>query len=185
MVDQTNSDAAQEQWAEMLSQMNEQFASAIESNRQAQEAFVESWADAVESFADEEYVSEGVESYSRAYTVWMDAAEDAMEEVSGVAEGEALEPTAFRDMWLEAANEAFKEVMSTDAFAAATGQTVNNAAELRKASDEAKQASLHELGFATERDMREIGDRLVELERRQHEVEQKLDRILEQIGEEG
>lgn len=182
MGDRTDPDAMQEQWTEMLSQMNEQVATAVESNRRAQEEFVESWADAVESVTDGEYVSEAMEGYSVAYSVWMDAAEEAMEEATDAADGDTS-PSDFRDLWLDAANEAFKEVMSTDAFAAATGETVNSAAELRKASDEAKQASLHELGFAAERDVREVGERLVELERRQHEVERKLDRILEQLGE--
>jgi len=182
MGERTDKNAMQEQWAEMLSQMNEQVATAVESNRRAQEEFVESWADAMESVTDGEYVSDAMEGYSRAYSVWMEAAEDAMEEATDAANGETS-PTDFRDLWLDAANEAFKEVMSTDAFAAATGETVNSAAELRKASDEAKQASLHELGFAAERDVREVGDRLVELERRHHEVEKKLDRVLEHLGE--
>ena len=182
MVDRTDPEAAGEQWTEMLSQMNEQFATAIEANRRAQEEFIESWADAMESAADGEYVSDAMEGYSRAYSVWMEAAEDAMEEATDAADGDTS-PSDFRDLWLDAANEAFKEVMSTDAFAAATGKTVNSAAELRKASDEAKQASLHELGFAAERDIREVGERLVELERRQHEVERKLDRVLEHLGE--
>lgn len=182
MVDRTDPEAVQEQWTEMLSQMNEQFATAVESNRRAQEEFIESWADAMESASDGDYMSDAMEGYGNAYAVWMDAAEDAMEKAVGAADGETSS-TEFRDLWLDAANEAFKEVMSTDAFAAATGETINNAAELRKASDEAKQASLHELGFAAERDIREVGERLVEFERRQHEVEQKLDRILDQLGE--
>jgi hypothetical protein len=182
MVDRTDPEAVQEQWTEMLSQMNEQFATAVEANRRAQEGFIESWADAMESVTDGEYISDAMEGYSRAYSVWMDAAEEAMEEATDAADGET-DPSDFRDLWLDAANEAFKEVMSTDAFAAATGETVNSAAELRKASDEAKQASLHELGFAAERDIREVGERLVELERRQHEVERKLDRVLEHLGE--
>ena len=55
--------------------------------------------------------------------------------------------------------------------------------ELQQQADEASQETLRSLGFATEDDVVEIGDRLVELERRQHAVEQKLDRVLEHLEE--
>jgi hypothetical protein len=39
------------------------------------------------------------------------------------------------------------------------------------------------MGFSTREDVEEVGERLVELERRQHEVEQKLDQILDHLEE--
>lgn len=183
MTDGSDPKPTRGQWTDVIERMNEQFVDALETNARTQSEFVGSWFESLGSMGEEGYVEESVESYGRAYSVWMDAAEEAMEKTADLAAGEAVSPEEFRDVWYDSANEAFKEVMSTDAFAAATGETVNNAAELRKASDEAKQASLHELGFAAERDIREVGERLVELERRQHEVEEKLDRILEHLGE--
>jgi hypothetical protein len=87
-------------------------------------------------------------------------------------------PEDFRDIWLNAANESFKEVMGTSAFAAATGETVGDALELQQAIDAATEETLAALGFATGGDVEEVGARLVELERRQHAVEEKLDRVL-------
>jgi len=172
----------QDDWSEMVEQMNEAVASSIEQNMEAQAAFVESWGDAFEdSMLDEEDIADGIEGYSRAYEVWMDAAEEMFERTTDAMEGEEVEPTEFRDLWLQSANEAFKEVMSTSAFAAANGQFVEAVMEIQQDIDEATQDSLARAGIATRDDVVEVGERLVELERRQHEVENKLDRILEEL----
>lgn len=185
MGDQGNQTSTDGEWNQFLSGMNDQLAAAMEANVEAQEEFFESWNDFFNSMSDSDRLSNGMEGHSGAFDVWMDAAEEAMERMQAAAEGEDVSPKEFRDLWLDSANEAFKEVMSTDAFAAFTSQRVEDAAELRQARDEVAQATLHELGFATEGDMREIGDRLVELERRQHEVERKLDRLIEHVEEDG
>ena len=183
MGDQSDSASTPDQWTELFSGMNEQLASAMEANAQAQNAFVESWSDALGAF-DEGGAGDGMDGYASAYDVWMGAADEAMARATDATEAEDVSPDEFRDLWLGAANEAFKEVMSTDAFAAATGERIEEAVELRQASDELAQGTLHELGFATEGDVREVGERLVELERRQHEVERKLDRILDHVEDE-
>jgi len=69
--------------------------------------------------------------------------------------------------------------MGTSAFAAATGQTIGDMLEASEQLDHASQETLRSMGFATEGDIEEIGERLVELERRQHAVEQKIDRLIE------
>lgn len=179
MENQFDPGSVQEQWTDYMHQMNEQFVDAMEANARAQTEFVESWSDTVEELTDGGDLADGIEGYAQAYSVWMDAAEEVLEEVTS---GE-ISPEEFQDLWLDAANEAFKEVMSTDAFAALTGRRVEDALELRQATDEATQKTLHELGFATEGDVRETGERLVELERRQQAVERKLDRILDHLEE--
>lgn len=191
MADQDAPGSAQGQWFDFVEEMNEQFVDAMEANARAQAEFVESWSEALESLSGEGYLVEGIESYGRAYSSWMDAAKETAEKTAEVAAGNEVSPEEFRDIWLDAANEAFKEVTSTDAFAAITGHTVEDALELRRAADESAQATLHELGFATEGDVREVAERLVELERRQkrverevegiQEVERKLDRVLDQL----
>jgi membrane protease subunit (stomatin/prohibitin family) len=69
--------------------------------------------------------------------------------------------------------------MGTSAFAAGTGEMVGNLMELQGDVDDLNQDTLESLGFATRDDIDEVGERLVELERRQHEVSKKLDRLLE------
>ena len=68
--------------------------------------------------------------------------------------------------------------MGTSAFAAATGQTVGDMLEASEQLDRLNQQTLESVGFATVGDIEEIGERLVELERRQHAVEQKLDQVI-------
>jgi len=174
----------QDDWNEMVEQMNDAVADSIEQNMEAQAAFVEAWSDAVgDSVPDEDTLADGVEGYTRAYEVWMEAAEEMFEQTTAAAEGEDVDPEEFRDLWLESANEAFKEVMSTEAFAAANGQFVEAMLELREEFDDAAQDAIAEMGMATRDDVVEVGERLIELERRQHEVENKLDRVLDALAE--
>jgi BMFP domain-containing protein YqiC len=176
------SDNIQDDWNEMLEGMNEAVAESVERNVKAQAAFVEAWTDAVEdSVPEEDTLADAVEGYTRAYEVWMEATEEMFERTTATVEGEDVDPAEFRDIWLDSANEAFKEVMSTEAFAAANGQFVEAMLELREEFDEATQDAIAEMGMATRDDVVEVGERLVELERRQHEVENKLDRVLEAL----
>ena len=172
----------QEEWTEMVEQMNTAVADSMEQNMEAQAAFVESWADAVEdTIPKEDEMSEGLDGYNRAYEEWVDAAEQMVERSTDAAQGEDVDPAEFRDIWLKSANEAFKHVMGTSAFAAANGQLVESMMEMQQEADELTQDAIEQMGFPTGQDVEEVAERLVELERRQHAVEQKLDRILEKL----
>ncbi|MFB6184653.1 MAG: poly(R)-hydroxyalkanoic acid synthase subunit PhaE [Haloarculaceae archaeon] len=174
----------QEEWSRMVEGMNDAVAESMERNMKAQAAFVESWADAVEdSLPEEDALAEGIEGYNKAYEVWMDAAEEMFERTTDAAQGEDVDPAEFRDIWLQSANQAFKEVMGTSAFAAANGQLVERMMDLRMEADDVSQETIAQLGFPTREDVDEVGERLLELERRQHEVERKLDRILDAVEE--
>ncbi|AFO56735.1 hypothetical protein NJ7G_1489 [Natrinema sp. J7-2] len=170
-------------WNAFAEQWNEQFLDALEDNMEAQAQFVESWSETVGEVSEDTELSDGVEGYARAYETWMNASQQMVDRINDQLEGEDVDIEEFRDIWLNTANEAFKDVMSTTAFAKMTGETVGDVLELQQQADEAAQETLHSLGFATQDDVVEIGDRLVELERRQHAVEQKLDRVLEHLDE--
>ncbi|TYT62162.1 poly(R)-hydroxyalkanoic acid synthase subunit PhaE [Natrialba swarupiae] len=170
-------------WNAFVEQWNEQFLDALEDNMEAQAQFVESWSETVGEMSDEEEISDGVEGYAKAYETWMGASKQMVDRMNDQLEGEDVELEEFRDVWLNTANEAFKDVMSTTAFARMTGETVGDVLELQQQADEASEETLRTLGFATESGVLEVGDRLVELERRQHAVERKLDRVLEHLEE--
>jgi len=172
----------QDEWMEMVEEMNTAVADSMEQNMEAQAAFVESWADAVEdSIPNEEEMSEGLQGYNRAYEEWVDAAEQMVERSTAAAQGEDVDPAEFRDIWLKSANEAFKQVMGTSAFAAANGQLVESMMEMQQEAEELSQDAIAQMGFPTQENMDEVAERLVELERRQHAVEEKLDRILDEL----
>ena len=160
---------------------NRQFLEAFERNVAAQAEFVETWMDAIEDSTDEDRMEENLEGYAKAYEAWMSAAEEQVDRLNASLEGEDVSLEAFRDRWLNAANQAFKEVMSTSAFAAATGDTVQSALDLKQEADEYAADTLHGLGFATVRDVDEVGERLIELERRQQRIEEQLDEVLEEL----
>jgi len=178
MTDNTEFEELQGGFGRAFEELTESYAEAVERNVDAQAALLESWAEAVEGGVDDEELSEGVEGTMAAYEVWMDAAEESLERMADAVEGESVEPEELRDVWLGAANRAFKETMSTSAFAAASGGATDAALDLRREFDEAAEETLSSYGFATRGDVREVGERLVELERRQHAVEEKLDRLL-------
>jgi hypothetical protein len=172
----------QEEWSQMVEEMNDAVVDSMEQNMKAQAAFVESWADAVEdNMPKQENMADGFDGYNRAYEEWLDATDRMMERSADAAQGEDVDPAEFRDIWLQSANEAFKHVMGTSAFAAANGQLVESMMEMQQEADDLSQDAISQLGFPTRDDVDEVAERLVELERRQHAVEQKLDRILEHL----
>lgn len=174
----------QEQWTEMFGQMNDAMARTMEQNVEAQAAFAESWADAMdESMPSEDAMAEGMEGMAGAYDVWIDAAEQLFERTVDAAQGEDVQMDEMRDIWLQSANEAFKQVMGTSAFAAGNGQFFEAVMDLQEQSREASQEALAQLGMASAEEVDEVAERLVELERRQHSVEKKLDRILDAVEE--
>ena len=176
-------ETVQQYWQEAIEGMNEQFSEAVQKNADAQAEFVEAWLDALGEGADEKRVEEAVEGYKRAYETWMEAAQQTVERTTDSFEGEDVSPEEIRDTWLSAANDSFKEIMGTAAFANVTGRTVDEALDMRGQFEEFSEETLHDLGMATKSDVQEVGERLVELERRQHAVEEKLDRVLEQLEE--
>jgi hypothetical protein len=161
-------------------QMSRTYTDALKRNVDAQAAFADSWMESMEEAMSEERLDDASEGAVRAYEAWMDAAEASYERVGDALEGEDVDPDEFRDIWFNAANKAFKESMSTTAFAAATGQNVEDVLDFQEQMNEATEQTLHGMGFATTGDVREVGERLVEIERRQHAIEEKLDRLLEQ-----
>jgi hypothetical protein len=175
----TNEDVT-EQWTRMMENMNEAVARSVEQNMDAQSRFMESWASTMEeSMPDEAAIEESVGAYGDAYEVWMDAADRMYDRVVDAAEGEDVAVTELRDIWLRSANEAFKEVMGTSAFAAATGNLVESMMEMQQDAQDVSRETLTAMGLPTRGDVDEVGERLVELERRQHDVEQRLDRVIE------
>jgi len=174
----------QQQWTDLFEQMNEAVAESVERNLEAQSAMIESWTGDMDgSMPDEDTMAEGMEGFASAYEVWMDAAEEMFDRTADMAEGEEVSPDEFRDIWLRSANEAFSEVMSTSAFAAANGELVEQVMEMQREVDEMTQDQLAQAGLATRDDVEEVGKRLVELERRQHRVENKLDQLIEAVEE--
>lgn len=172
---------AETDWEAFMEDANEQFLEAFERNVEAQATFVETWMDALEDATSDEHIEEGIKGYAKAYQAWMDAAAEQVERVSAMLDGEDISVEAVRNQWLNAANEAFKEVMSTTAFAATTGDTVETALDLKQEADEYAEDTLHTLGFATVGDVEEVGERLIELERRQQAIEERLDEILDHM----
>ena len=168
----------------VVERTNEAVADSVERNIEAQAALIEAWTDVFGGMIpDEEVVDEGMNGYVRAYEVWLEGVEELFEEVVGAIDGDDCEHHELRDIWLKSANDALSELMSTGAFAAVDEQFVDTVLEAQIEVDEITQDSLSQAGFATRKDTAEVAERLVELERRQQAVEEKLDAILDAVEE--
>ena len=167
-------------WGKFVSQANDAFLGALEAQMKAQAALVQSWNETmVEQIDDPTMQEETLDSFAEAWDIWVSLSEKQYQNaLEGMEEGE-FSSEEFRDEWLSAANNAFKEVMGTNAYAAATGNTVEAVLTAQREADAAAQDTLSVLGFATRDDITEVGERLVELERRQHAIENKLDQLLD------
>lgn len=180
MSDQTN---AGSEWTEYVKQLNETYFNQLEQGLEAQNEFLDAWYRAVDETFDEGEMGTDIDGYLAPYEAWINASQSAFDRMSDAMDGEDVDISEFRDIWLDATNEAFKELMGTDSAAAMMGQFVEESLDLRRQLDEYAEESIHGMGFANRSDVQEVGERLVELERRQHAVEEKLDRVLEALEE--
>jgi len=169
----------QPDWGQFFEQATDAYVDAFEQNVEAQTAFADAFEESIDHSLNEDRTSEAIDRYAHAYEAWMDAAEEMLNRVGDAASGEDVETSEFRDLWLDAANESAKEFMTSSAFAAATGDALDDALDVQAQIDESTQEALRSSGFATTADIDEIGERIVEMERRQQGVEQKLDRLLD------
>ena len=95
----SNTNEMQEQWTQMVEEMNDAVVDSMEQNMKAQAAFVESWADAVEdSMPKQENMADGFDGYNRAYEEWLDATDRMMERSADAVQGEDVDPAEFRDI---------------------------------------------------------------------------------------
>lgn len=168
-------------WQTLFEDMNEQWIAGLEGSLEAQSQFVDAWRRTLEDATDDGQLDDAAAGIASAYEVWLDAAERMAERSVQVAEGEPFDATEFRDIWLRAANQSFQEVMTTAAFAQATGEGVSTALDLQRQAEETVEDTVEAMGFASVGHIEEVGARLVELERRQHAVEQQLEAILEAV----
>lgn len=162
-------------------------AEVFERGIEARSELAESMATNMESAAeDSEEIPEILEGFANAYELYAKATEEILERTAeAYEEGEAPDLSEVGDIWINTTNEAAKEVMKTSGFAAAGGNATGSSLEVKKELDESRDELISTTGMATESTVVEVGERLVELERRQHEVEKKLDRLIEheQTGE--
>lgn len=167
--------------ADLFPQLSEEIMRGMDQYIDAQTSFLEAWEESVRTNTDDEVITSGAAGIADAYEIWLTASREWTEQLIAAAEGEELDARDVRDVWLRAANESAQALMSTTAFARVTGQQVQDSLELQQQQDEAMQAMLEAMGLPTVHTVDEVGERLVELERRQHAVEQKLDRLLEAL----
>lgn len=177
--DQTKNNGSSEAMNDYMDTMFETF----EKGMKMQQNMAENWTEAMnESFrsTDPEQFSDLPDGIRESWETWMNFFENSME-MAQEDEEDQPDPQKFISMWLRTANQASKDILSTKAFSALTGLYLNKILSMKQKSDKVNERMIHNMGLPTVSDLEEVGERLLELERRQQKVEEKLDRILEEL----
>lgn len=93
----------------------------------------------------------------------------------------------FLDQWIAVWSKALEQAMGTDAFARTLGKQMegflNAASPARKAAEQYIEATLSGLGLPSRAQMVGIARQIVELEEKIEAMEDRLDTVLQQLGE--
>ncbi|HVL47900.1 MAG TPA: poly(R)-hydroxyalkanoic acid synthase subunit PhaE [Candidatus Thermoplasmatota archaeon] len=103
--------------------------------------------------------------------IWLETMNEATRRTQeAMQKGQLVTPDAYVDLWSKAASELAQAVVSDASFAALTGEWVNAVSQARGEARRTGANQLREMGFATHTDVEEVGKRLIELERRVHDL---------------
>jgi hypothetical protein len=180
------SESTQDSLADLIGRTNEVVANSLEQSIEMQTALVGTVTGAFDQTTPRvDTTAKGAEGYVGAYNACVDGVERLFETAVGAVEGDDVGPGEFRDVCLQSTNEVLSELMSTTAFAAVDDRFVETVLTVQPELGELTQDSLAQAGAATQKDVSETSERLVELERRHREVERKLDRLIDTVEENG
>lgn len=176
----TDTKAATDRTTEQALHASEQAMKAYAVNMEMGRAFLETWtrslahlqATTAASSKPEAASASAQAPFADATRAWVNAVTEATHRTQeAFAKGETLSPDSYAEIWSQAASQVAQEIVKDAAFAKITGEWVNEAAKSKGQAREAAEARLAELGFATTRDIEEVGTRLIEVERRLHHMQ--------------
>lgn len=157
---------------------------AAEQSLAAQQRAIDEWASAVEGRTEAQAeVATPVRGLAWFADVWLGAVQNALVHVDDAFEGGSVDLEELQTTWLHALDDAITDVGKTPEFAETATGTVERALTARYRGDELRRRALEGVGLPTDRDVEEVGARLLELEYRQKAVEDRLDDVLAAVGE--
>lgn len=121
--------------------------------------------------------------FGESFRIWTQTIDQASQmTVERASNGEGPPVEDLVNLWTNAYADAMKPMLGSPLYAAAQGETVDAALDARKRLQEQAEHSLRSVGISTRSDLLEVGQRLIELERRQQRVENLLREIRSQIS---
>jgi hypothetical protein len=163
----------EQEWSEWNRRTAETIAKTQAASLEASRAFFEAWQKAIPQVQPVTANGNGAAHapFQAAGDAWMRAvAEAGRRTQEAFAAGKTLGPDDFVDIWTRVASEVGTSIVEDPLFAQMTGQSVNANMQMREELRNQRDARLKELGVASASDVSEVGRRLVELERRIHEL---------------
>ncbi len=154
-------------WTQMSKEAADNFARATEMGLDASRALMQSWVRAPSAGGN----GRSTAPFAHAGDAWMRAmAEASRRTQDAVQKGQVLTPDLYADVWTRAAGEIAQEIVEDPAFARITGNVVNASMVNREEFATRSAQRARDIGIAAHEDVVEVGRRLVELERRVHEL---------------
>lgn len=165
----------EQEWNEWNRRVAETMVKTQTASLEASKAFFDAWQKAIPTMGQGQVPGLGAVPFQAAGDAWIRAIGEAGRRAQeAAASGKTLTPDDYVDVWTRAASEVGQRIVEDPAFAQMTGQMVNANMTMREEAHAQRDARLKELGLASSSDLSEVARRLVELERRVHELTQLL-----------
>lgn len=171
----------QQVWAtftDMNRQLAETYAEATRAAAEAQAVYFENMLGTLRARTGGE--GGNGSSFAKAQQIWTEALQETNRmSLEALQRGETPPVEEIFDLWTNAQADMIRNVIWTPGFAEAQGRALNAALDQRKRSMDQMESNLRAMGMPTRSDMMEVAKRLVELERRQHELTKLLQTLVD------
>ena len=140
----------------------------------AQKAAVDGWAAA---FERSPAAATSARETKWLADVWLETIENALVHGDDALDETGIDLDALQTIWLHAADDALTDVGRSDEFAETMTEAVERSLAGQSEAAEARRAFLGAAGLPTDRDVEEVGARILDFEYQQKSVEDALDAV--------
>lgn len=167
-------------WGRAVEWQYETVRTALERSLEMQRTVVDSWVTAAESTAPPETPQRAqLRRLEWGYDIWEETLLNTLVHLDDAITEDGIDLRQLQMIWLHAMDDAFSDVTSRPAFAAETNDTLEDVLTEQQQLNELRRDFLHASNLPTDRDLEEVGERLLDLEARQKRIEEKLDAVLD------
>jgi len=149
---------------------------ALETSLSTQQRAVERWADAFET-APYPGVATPARSAAWLYEIWAETLRSALVNLDDAVTADGVDLDSLLMLWLHAADDALADVGRSAEFAAAMDRSVEGTLTVQSLLADRNRVLVEAVHLPTDRDAEALGARLLDLEYRQKEVEDRVERL--------
>ncbi|SEP08486.1 hypothetical protein SAMN04487948_11383 [Halogranum amylolyticum] len=170
-------------WGRAVEWQYETARATLERSLEMQRTVVDSWITAAESTAPPETPQRAqLRRLEWGYNIWEETLLNTLVHLDDAIREDGIDLRQLQMIWFHAMDDAFSEVMSRPMFVAEMNDTLEDVLTEQQQLNELRRDFLHASNLPTDRDLEEVGERLLNLEARQKKIEEKLDMILDAVN---